>query len=92
MPFGSFMDAVGHPVFLILHGALALLGVSLWRMSRTAGSPVLARGFLLYIVAELAYISYHLDFTTLHFAHAFAEVCDALAFLTLGLGIRPRAA
>ena len=83
MPFGSFMDAVSHPVFLIIHAALALMGVYLWRR---AG----ARAFLLYVIAEVAYITYHLDITAFHFAHTLAEVCDALAFLSLGMGIAAR--
>ncbi len=83
MPFGSFMDAVSHPVFLMIHAALALMGVYLWRR---AG----ARAFLLYVIAEVAYITYHLDITAFHFAHTLAEVCDALAFLSLGMGIAAR--
>ncbi len=83
MPFGSFMDAVSHPVFLIIHAALALMGIFLWRR---AGAPA----FLLYFIAEVAYITYHLDITAFHFAHTLAEVCDALAFLSLGMGIAAR--
>jgi hypothetical protein len=83
MPFGSFMDAVSHPVFLIIHAALALMGIFLWRRAH-------ARAFLLYVIAEVAYISYHLDITGFHFAHALAEVCDGLAFLSLGMRIATR--
>jgi hypothetical protein len=83
MPFGSFMDAVSHPVFLIIHAALALMGLFLWRR---AG----ARAFLLYVVAEGVYITYHLDITAFHFAHTLAEVCDGLAFLSLGMAVGAR--
>jgi len=92
MPFGSFMDPVPHAVFLIIHAALALIGVMLWRRSRAAGNPSAARAFFLYIIAEIAYITYHLDITAFHFAHTVAEACDGLAFLSLGLGIAPKPA
>ena len=92
MPFGSFMDAVSHPVFLVIHALFALIGVMLWRKARAAGQAFAARGFLLFIVAELAYITYHLDITAFHFAHTLAEACDLLAFLSIGMGIAPKAA
>ena len=90
MPFGSFMDAVSHPVFLIIHAALALMGIFLWRRASAAANPSAARAFLLYVIAEVAYITYHLDITAFHFAHTLAEVCDGLAFLSFGTGIAAR--
>jgi len=40
------------------------------------------------MLAELSYISYHAGLTHFLFAHIIAEVCDALAVLTIGLGLR----
>lgn len=87
MPFGSFIDAFPPPVFLVIHGALALIGVMLWRKTANAGNGAAARGFVLYVIGELFYISYHLDFTTFLFAHTVAEVCDFLAVLSIGMAV-----
>jgi len=87
MPFGSFIDAIPPALFLIIHGACVLIGVMLWRKARSAGNGAAARGFVLYILGELFYITYHLDFTTFLFAHTVAEVCDVLALLSIGMGI-----
>ena len=92
MPFGGFLDTLPHAWFLLIHSALALIGVLLWRKARTAANPSAARGFALFTIGELVYIIYHLDLITFLFAHALAEVCDGLALLSIGLGIRARTA
>ena len=92
MPLGGFIDALPQGWFLVVHAVLALIGVMLWRRARVEGQPSVARGFALYIVGELIYIIYHLDVITFLFAHALAEVCDALALISIGLGIGRRAA
>jgi hypothetical protein len=49
-------------------------------------------GFLLFVLAELSYISYHAGLTHFLFAHIVAEVCDALALVTIALGLSKRVA
>ena len=88
MPVGGFIDNLPQTWFLVIHGVLALLGVTLWRRARAAGQPSAARGFVLYILGELCYVVYHLDLITFLFAHGLAEVCDGLALLSIGLGLR----
>ena len=92
MPFGGFIDTLPQTWFLLIHAALALIGVMLWRRARAAGQHSAARGFVLYIVGEICYILYHLDLVTFLFAHGLAEVCDGLALLSIGLGIRRKTA
>ena len=87
MPFGGFIDTLPHAWFLVIHAALALVGVMLWRKARAAQNPSAARGFALYIAGEVIYILYHLDLLTFLFAHALAEVCDILALLSIGMGM-----
>ena len=41
---------------------------------------------------ELSYITYHAGLTHLLFAHIIAEVCDALALVTIALGLSKRVA
>ena len=44
------------------------------------------------MVAELSYITYHAGLTHFLFAHIIAEVCDALALVTIALGLGKRVA
>jgi hypothetical protein len=79
-PFGSFMEAMPHWAFIIIHSALVLVGFWLARKTRL-------NGFLLFVLAELSYITYHAGLTHFLFAHIIAEVCDALALVTIALGL-----
>lgn len=87
LDFGAFMELVPHWGFIIIHSTLILLGFFLSRKARAAGYGTAATGFLLFIIAELSYITYHLGFTHFLFAHTIAEVLDALALLTIGIGL-----
>jgi hypothetical protein len=90
-PFGTFMEAIPHWGFIIIHSTLILVGLALWRRAKGAGNSLAANGFLLFVVAELSYISYHAGVTHFLFAHTVAEVCDAIAFLSVGLSLAKRA-
>ena len=90
IPFGQFMEAVPHMAFIAVHGALVLLGLVLSRRARSAGYQTVGTGFLLFCLAELSYITYHLGNTHFLFAHTMAEVLDALAVLSIGVGIAKR--
>jgi hypothetical protein len=86
-PFGQFMEAVPHWAFIVIHSTLILMAFVLSRRARTAGYQTAAGGFLLFCLAELSYITYHLHVTHFLLAHTVAEVLDALAFLTIGVGL-----
>ena len=47
-------------------------------------------GFTLYALAELCYMTYHLDWTVFLFAHTISEVLDLIAFILVFVG-RPEA-
>src|SRR5262245_49525755 len=81
--FGSFMDAVPHWAFIIIHSALIV--VAYWLSRRTKNN-----GFLWFILAELSYITYHAGLTHFLFAHLIAEVLDVLALVTIALGFSRR--
>ncbi len=87
MPFGDFINKIPPAGFIVIHIVLALVGVMLWRKASGAGNAAAARGFLLFVIAELVYLTYHFDVTTFLFAHTVAEVCDAFAFLSIGMGL-----
>lgn len=82
-PFGSFMDAMPHWAFIVIHSALIVVGYWLSRKTKN-------NGFLLFILAELSYITYHAGLTHFLFAHIIAEVLDVLAFVTIALGFSRR--
>lgn len=82
-PFGSFMEAMPHWAFIIIHSLLIVVGF--WLARRTK-----LNGFLVFVFAELAYITYHLHLTHFLFAHLIAEVCDILALVTIAVGLSKR--
>ena len=82
-PFGSFMQALPHWGFIIIH--TTLITVAFWLSRKTK-----ANGFQLFILAELSYITYHAGLTHFLFAHTIAEVLDILALVMLAVELRHR--
>lgn len=81
MPFGDFVNQIPPIGFLAIHIVLfALGGYFAWR-SFGAGASTLAWAFSLFALAEISYMTYHLDWTTFLFAHTISEVLDLLAFV-----------
>ncbi len=81
MPLGDFVNQVPPLGFLLIH--LAAFGIGTYFASRAfAGAqPVLAGAFTLFALAEISYMTYHLDWTVFLFAHTVSEVLDLLAFV-----------
>ena len=82
-PFGTFAQAIPHWGFIIIHSTLII--VAFWLSRKTK-----ANGFLVFILAELSYISYHAHLTHFLFAHTIAEVLDILALIMLAMELRLR--
>lgn len=81
MPIGDFINVLPPPVFLAIHlTAFAIGAYFAWR-SFDADAPLLGWAFSLFAGAELVYMTYHLDWTVILFAHTIAEVFDLLAFV-----------
>ena len=83
VPFGTFMQAIPHWVFIDIHTTLSIVAFWLFRKTKV-------NGFLFFILAELSYITYHAHLTHFLFAHTIAEVLDILALVTIALGLRAR--
>ena len=81
--FGSFMEAVPHWAFIIIHSALIVVAYVLSRRTKN-------NGFLLFVLAELSYITYHAGLTHFLFAHLIAEVLDVLALIAIAVGFGKR--
>jgi hypothetical protein len=81
MPFGDFVNQIPAPVFLAIHLTAFLIGAYFAWRSFGSGANLLAWGFSLFALAEISYMTYHLDWTNFLFAHTVSEVLDLLAFV-----------
>jgi hypothetical protein len=80
MPFGDFVNNIPPVGFLAIHIVLFLVGAYFAWRSFGAGSTTLGWAFSLFALAEISYMTYHLDWTVFLFAHTISEVLDLLAF------------
>ncbi len=90
MPFGAFINAIPMPVFLLIHATAFVIGAVFAAKAFGAGERGLGWAFSLYCLAELAYVTYHLDWTVVLFAHTVAEVFDLLAVIVVFASLAPR--
>jgi hypothetical protein len=91
MPFGDFVNQIPAPVFLLIHLVLFLFGAyAAWR-SFGVGATLLGTAFSLFALAEISYMTYHLDWTVFLFAHTISEVLDLFAFVLVFVAATQRA-
>src|SRR3569832_1015356 len=81
MPFGTFITLFPPAFFLLVHLVAFLIGAYFAYRALGANAAQLGWGFTLYAIAELVYMTYHLDWTVFLFAHTIAEVLDLAAFV-----------
>jgi hypothetical protein len=81
MPFGDFVNQIPPAGFLAIHVVLFLIGGYFAYRSFGAGASLLGYGFSLFALAEISYMTYHLNWTTFLFAHTISEVLDLVAFV-----------
>ncbi len=87
MPFGEFINVLPPVFFILVHLVALLIGAYFAYQSFSAGAATFGWGFVLYALAEIFYITYHVDLTVVLFAHTLAEVLDLFAFIVLFVGI-----
>lgn len=80
MPFGDFVNQIPPLGFLAIHIALFAAGAYFAWRSFGNGASTLGWAFSLFALAEVSYMTYHLDWTVFLFAHTISEVLDVLAF------------
>ena len=80
-PCCDFIDKISWVIFLIIHIALFLVGAYLAYRSFSAGESRFGWGFMLFALAEISYMTYHINLTRFLFAHTVSEVLDGLAFI-----------
>jgi hypothetical protein len=90
MPYGTWVNQLPTAFFLLVH--LAAFAIAAYFAYRTLGSDarVVGWGFVLYALAEVVYMTYHLDWTVFLFAHTVAEVLDLVAFVLVFAGVGQR--
>jgi hypothetical protein len=86
MPYGTFINDLPPAAFLLVHLTAFLVGAFLAYRSFEAETPLAGVGFLLFALAEISYMTYHLDWTVFLFAHTISEVLDLAAFVLVFAG------
>ena len=81
MPIGDFVNNIPAPVFLLIHLDCLRHRRLLCLAHFGAGASTLGWAFSLFALAEISYMTYHLDWTVFLFAHTISEVLDLLAFV-----------
>jgi hypothetical protein len=91
MPFGDFINQIPPAGFLLIHLVAFLIGAYFAWRSFGNGATTLATGFSLFALAEISYMTYHLDWTVFLFAHTISEVLDLVAFILVFVASTQRA-
>ena len=81
MPIGDFVNNIPPVGFLLIHVVLFLIGAYFAQRSFSAGASTLGWAFSLFALAEISYMTYHLNWTVFLFAHTISEVLDVVAFV-----------
>ena len=81
MPWGSWINELPIEFFMVVHIAAFAIGAGFAWASFRRELNVLGAAFSLFAVAEVVYMTYHLDWTVFLFAHTIAEVLDLVAFV-----------
>jgi hypothetical protein len=86
-----FLGVVIDGVRLAIHLLAFLVGAYFAWRSFGAGATTLGAAFSLFALAEISYMTYHLDWTNFLFAHLISEVLDLLAFVLVFVAATQRA-
>ena len=81
MPYGSWINNLPTGFFLVVHITAFALGADFAWLAFKRELTLLGVAFSLFAVAELVYLTYHLDWTAFLFAPTIAEVLDLVAFV-----------
>ena len=69
--------------FLVVHIALFAIGAYFAVRAFDRGESLFGTGFALFALAEISYMTYHVNITNFLFAHTISEVLDGVAFVLL---------
>jgi hypothetical protein len=91
MPIGDFVNQIPAPIFLLIHLTAFAIGAYFAYRAFGAGATLLGWGFSLFALAEISYMTYHLDWTVFLFAHTISEVLNLVAFILVFMATVGRA-
>jgi hypothetical protein len=91
MPIGDFVNQIPAPIFLLIHLTAFAIGAYFAYRAFGAGVPLLGWAFSLFALAEISYMTYHLDWTVFLFAHTISEVLNLVAFILVFMATVGRA-
>jgi hypothetical protein len=69
--------------FLAVHIALFVVGAYFALRAFERGESLFGTGFVLFALAEISYMTYHVNITNFLFAHTISEVLDGVAFVLI---------
>lgn len=72
--------------FLVVHIALFGVGAFFALRAFENGAGAMGWGFASFALAEIVYMTYHVNITQFLFSHTIAEVLDGLAFVAIFVG------
>ena len=87
LPIGDFVNSIPPIGFLAIHIVLFLIGAYFAWRSFGANASTLGWAFSLFALAEISYMTYHLDWTIFLFAHTISEVLDLFAFVLVFVAV-----
>jgi hypothetical protein len=82
-PCCDFINVFPWGFFLAVHVILFAAGALFSTHSFNRDRSLLGWGFALFALAEVSYMTYHVNITQFLFAHTVAEILDAAAFVAL---------
>ncbi|HJR44731.1 MAG TPA: hypothetical protein VJ927_03945 [Actinomycetota bacterium] len=85
-PCCDFINEFPWGFFLVVHIALFAVGAFFALRAFESGTMAMGWGFALFALAEITYMTYHVNITQFLFSHTIAEVLDGLAFVALFVG------
>lgn len=80
MPYGDWINELPTAFFMVVHIAAFALGAGFAWLAFKRELTLLGVAFSLFALAEVTYMTYHLDWTVFLLAHTIAEVLDLVAF------------
>jgi hypothetical protein len=86
MPYGDWINELPTAFFMVVHIAAFAIGAGFAWLAFKRELDLLGAAFSLFAVAEVVYMTYHLDWTVFLFAHTIAEVLDLAAFVFVFAG------
>ena len=85
-PCCDFINELPWGFFLVVHIALFAVGAFFALRAFESGAGAMGWGFAFFALAEICYMTYHVNITQFLFSHTISEVLNGLAFVAIFVG------